>query len=698
MTTGSIGDTGRDGASSGAITSADGPQAVSGRRLWLIIGALLMGLLLAALDQTIVATALPTIVGDLGGASHLSWVVTAYLLASTASTPLWGKLGDMYGRKVFFQAAIVIFLVGSVLSGLSSSMTELIAFRALQGIGGGGLMIGAQTIIGDVVPPRDRGRYQGLFGAVFGLSSVIGPLIGGLLVDNLSWHWIFYINLPIGIVALAVTAAVLPSHLSRVRHVIDYLGALLVGLAATSFVLLTSLGGTTYPWGSAEIVILGAAGVALTVAFVVVERRATEPVIPLHLFANRVFAAASAIGFVVGFAMFGAITFLPLFLQIVKGVNPTVSGLRLLPLLGGLIVTSAGSGQLISRYGRYKIFPIVGTALMTVGLFLLSRLGPTTGTALTSLYMFVFGVGLGGVMQVLVIAVQNAVDYKDLGAATSGATFFRSMGGSFGTAIFGAIFANLLTGNLSHYLKGVAVPAGLSGSSVSPAALAKLPPQVHAGYVQAYAHSLQTVFLVAVPVAGVAFLLTWALPELQLRKTTEATHTGDVFALPTDRSSLKEMERALTVLARKENRPELFRRIAARAQVDLEPVLCWLLLCIDRHPERSIGELACPPAMSAERVQELVQRLATQGLVVMHSDGSGSAADGGRPVLTPAGRDTVAKLIEARRQGLAKLLEGWSPEEHDELVALLHRLGREMLDDRRPPQRKQVLAGSAAGA
>ncbi len=619
MTTGSIGDSVRDGASSGAIASADGPQPITGRRRWLIIGALLTGLLLAALDQTIVSTALPTIVGDLGGASHLSWVVTAYLLASTASTPLWGKLGDMYGRKVFFQAAIVIFLVGSVLSGLSSSLTELIAFRALQGIGGGGLLIGAQTIIGDVVAPRDRGRYQGLFGAVFGLASVIGPLIGGLLVDNLSWHWIFYINLPIGAVALAVTAAVLPSRLSRVHHVIDYLGALLVGLAATSFVLLTSLGGTTYPWGSAEIVILGVAGVALTVAFVVVERRAAEPVVPMYLFANRVFAVASAIGFVVGFAMFGAITFLPLFLQIVKGVSPTLSGVRLFPLLGGLILTSAGSGQLISRYGRYKVFPIVGTALMTVGLFLLSRLGPSTSTALTSLYMFVFGVGLGGVMQVLMIAVQNAVDYKDLGAATSGATFFRSMGGSFGVAIFGAIFANLLAGNLAHYLKGVTLPPGLSGSSISPAALAKLPPQVHGGFVQAYAHSLNTVFEVAVPVAGVAFLLTWLLPELKLRKTTEATHTGDVFALPTDRSSVQEMERALTVLARKENRPELFRRLAARAHVDLEPVLCWLLLCIDRHPERSVGELACPPAMSAERAQELVQRLVAQGLVTVRA-------------------------------------------------------------------------------
>ncbi len=661
--------------------SAEGPLNVSGRRLWLIIGALLAGMLLAALDQTIVSTALPTIVGDLGDASHLSWVVTAYLLASTASTPLWGKLGDMYGRKLFFQAAIVIFLVGSVLSGISSSMTELIAFRALQGIGGGGLMIGAQTIIGDVVSPRDRGRYQGLFGAVFGVTSVIGPLIGGVLVDDLSWHWIFYINLPIGVAALAITSAVLPRRLSRVHHVIDYLGAVLVALAATSFVLLTSLGGTTYGWGSAPIVIMGVAGVALTVAFALVERRAPEPVIPLKMFANRVFSAASAIGFVVGFAMFGAITFLPLFLQIVKGVNPTVSGLRLLPLMAGLLLTSTGSGQLISRYGRYKVFPILGTAFMTLGLFLLSRMDASIGTVLSSVYMFVLGVGIGGVLQVLVVAVQNAVDYEDLGAATSGVTFFRSMGGSFGVAVFGAIFANVLTGNLTHYLKGVKLPSGLTGASVSPQSLAKLPASVHSGYVQAYAHSLQTVFLVAVPIAAVAFALSWLLPELRLRKTTETADLGHAFALPTDRSSVQEMERALTVLARKENRPELFRRLVARAQLELEPVVAWLLLRIDRHPEYDVAQLARPPRVSLERARELVEQLVGEGFLV--------AQDGGPPQLTAEGRATVTKLAEARREGLSELLDGWSPSEHDELVALLRRLTAELLDDdqQRPPPR-----------
>src|SRR6266487_2326665 len=358
-------------------------------------------MLLAALDQTIVATALPTIAGDLHGLSHLSWVVTAYLLASTVSTPLWGKLGDLYGRKVFFEASIVIFLIGSALCGLAHSILVLIVFRAVQGIGGGGLLTGAQTIVADVVPPRDRGRYQGLFGSVFGVTSVSGPLIGGFFVDNLSWRWVFYVNLPIGAVALAVVAAVLPGHLRRAPHRIDYLGTVLLAGAATSLVLLTSLGGTTYAWSSAPIFILGGAAVVLGAAFV---------------------WAASGIGFVVGFALFGTIAYLPQYMQIVKGVSPIVSGLRLLPLMAGLLTTSIVSGRLVSKWGRYRIFPIIGTATMTVGLYLLSHLGVATGVWLSSLYMLVLGAGLGASLQVLVVAVQNAVSYADLGAATGGTT------------------------------------------------------------------------------------------------------------------------------------------------------------------------------------------------------------------------------------------------------------------------------------
>ncbi|HWD85672.1 MAG TPA: MDR family MFS transporter [Solirubrobacteraceae bacterium] len=666
-----------------STTTGEAQVAVTGRRLWLIIAALLAGMLLAALDQTIVSTALPTIVGDLGDASHLSWVVTAYLLASTASTPLWGKLGDLYGRKLFFQAAIVIFLVGSALSGLSSSMSELIAFRALQGIGGGGLLIGAQTIIGDVVSPRDRGRYQGLFGAVFGVTSVIGPLIGGVLVDDLSWHWIFYINLPLGIAALAITAAVLPNQLSRVHHVIDYLGALLVALAATSLVLLTSLGGTTYAWGSAPIIILGVLGVLLIGAFVAAERRAAEPVIPLNLFANRVFSASSAIGFVVGFAMFGSITFLPLFLQIVKGVNPTASGVRLLPLMAGLLLTSIGSGQLISRTGRYKIFPVLGTAIMTLGLFLLSRLGTGTSTLLASVYMFVFGIGLGGVMQVLVIAVQNAVEYKDLGAATSGATFFRSMGGSFGTAVFGAIFANLLGGNLRSALHGVKLPAGLASASVSPSELARLPASVHSGYVHAYATSLQTVFLVAVPIAAVAFLLTWLLPEVPLRKTAGAVDAGHTFALPTQRTSSEELERALSVLNQREGRRQIFSELARRADLDLPPIFCWMLLRLDRHPDWDASRVAREASLGTERANAVITAMTDRGLVTtVSSDGS---LVGECLALTDSGREAVERLTAAGQARLQELMDGWDPERHDELWQLARRFGRQLLDDEQAP-------------
>jgi EmrB/QacA subfamily drug resistance transporter len=488
-------------------------------RIRVIFGALMLVILLASLDQTIVATALPTIVGDLGGLQHLSWVVTAYLLASTVTGPIYGKLGDLYGRKVVLQTAIVIFLVGSALCGIAQGMTELIVFRALQGLGAGGLMVTTIAVVGDIIPPRDRGKYQGLFGAVFGVSTVIGPLLGGFFVDNLSWRWIFYVNLPLGALALFVIGVVFHSRAEHVRHAIDYLGAATLAGGLACIVLFTSLGGTTEPWGSVQSIALIVIGVVLLVVFLLVERRAQEPILPLELFRNRTFAVTSAIGFIIGLALFGSITYLPLFLQVVKGMSPTRSGLQLTPMMAGLLVTSIAAGRAISRFGRYRPFPIVGTAVMIAGMVLLARLNVHSSTRTAALDMLVLGLGLGMVMQVLVLAVQNAVEFRVMGVATSGSILFRQVGGSIGLAIFGAIFSNSLHSKLAAYLPpGAHVP-----KTVSPAVIKRLPPKLHDAYAHAVAASLHPVFVTAAVLSVVAFLLTWLLREIPLRTTSRAT-------------------------------------------------------------------------------------------------------------------------------------------------------------------------------
>ena len=678
-------------------------ETITKRRLWFILGALLLGMLLAALDQTIVSTALPTIVGDLHGGSHLAWVVTAYLLASTVSTPLWGKLGDQYGRKTFFQASIVIFVIGSALAGFSHTMTELIAFRAVQGLGGGGLMVGAQTIIGDVVSPRDRGRYMGLFGAMFAVATVIGPLIGGLCVTYLSWRWVFYINLPLGILALFVTGAVLPGHLRRVAHAIDYAGSLLLAASATSLIIFASLGGISWAWVSTPSIFTAVLGVVLAVAFLFAERSAAEPVIPLKLFRERVFNAASAVGFVMGFAMFGALTFLPLYMQIVKGVSPTASGLRILPLMVGMLGASVTSGRLVTRWGRYKIFPILGTALMTVGAYLLSLIDASTNAWVLAGYMFVFGVGMGLIMQVLVVAVQNAVSYEDLGVATSSATFFRMIGGSFGTAVFGAIYAIVLNHTIAPTL--AKVPSSFLKSfnpqTINPSVLGKLKSTAegllfYTKYIDAVTHSIQIVFLVAVPISFVAFLLSFLLPEVELRKTVQTVDVGEVNGMPDPRSSLREMELALTRLSDRENRVELYQTLAQRAGIDLPPRSVWLLYRLADQPACTVNDVAQRLKVGADLIQPGVDGLLAAGMIEERRRGAECDL-----ALTNAGTAALEKLTDARRAGLTELLEGWNPEEHPEIIEMVKDLAHSLLaDDKRlvADAMPRVVAGAGASA
>ncbi|HEY6089346.1 MAG TPA: MDR family MFS transporter [Gemmatimonadaceae bacterium] len=663
-----------------AIRTPVPPSPLSHRQILIAFSGLVLAMLLAALDSTIVSTALPTIVSELGGLEHLAWVVTVYLLAQTIVTPIYGKLGDLYGRKIVLQSAIVLFLIGSALCGLSQNMMQLILFRAIQGLGGGGLAVTTQAVVGDIIPPRDRGRYQGIFGAVFGLSSIAGPLLGGYFTTHLSWRWIFYINLPLGVGALVVLAATLPSLGARLVRTIDYAGAALLAVVLSSITLLSDLGGTSYSWSSPLTIGLIAVSLLALFFFVLVERKAIEPVLPLHLFRQQTFVITSAVGLIVGFALFGSVTYFPLYLQVVKGVSPTASGMQMVPMMGGMLVTSIASGQLISRTGRYRIFPVLGTAVMTVGLFMLSRLTPSSGNAAASLLMLVLGVGLGMVMQVLVIAVQNDVEYRDLGVATSGATLFRLIGGSLGTAILGAIFAGRLSANLARVR-----PPGGAPQSMSIQSLLHLPPASRAAYSQAFTSALDSVFLVATVVCTIGFVLTWLLPERPLRATVAAAardagnEAGEAFARPSDEDSVAaHLYASLSSLADRDVQRQHILQIVERAGETLTPFAAWLLIQLERSPDQDPFEMARSRGIPDERVNEALDEL--RGRTLISGQGREAITP---PQLTSSGCEVLDRLVSARRAHLAELAAEWDPSQQKDAGEYLRSAVRDLIPNAR---------------
>ncbi|BBY00968.1 MDR family MFS transporter [Mycobacterium seoulense] len=642
-----------DAAPSGALVD---PQ----RRNFIFV-AILLGMLMAALDQTIVATALPTIVANLGGAGHQSWVVTSYLLASTIITALVGKFGDLFGRKRVFQAAVVFFVAGSVLCGLSSSMGMLVASRALQGIGGGGLMVTAMALIGEVIPLRDRGRYQGAMGAVFGVTTVIGPLLGGYFTDHFTWRWAFWINVPISVVVFFVAAAAIPALSDRTRPVIDYTGILFVGLGAAGLTLATSWGGTTYPWGSPMIIGLFVGSVMALCVFAWVESRAAAPILPTRLFGSPVFTVCCGLSFVVGFAMLGALTFLPTYMQFVDGVSATTSGLRTLPMVLGMLTTSMGSGVIVGRTGRYKVFPVAGTAVMAVAFFLMSRMDPSTSVLVQSLFLVILGAGIGMCMQTLVLIVQNTVGFDDLGVATSGVTFFRTIGSSFGAAIFGSLFTNFLHSRIGPALVASRAPAA---AAASPEALHRLPRQAAAPIVAAYSESLTHVFGWAVPVALAGFVLALFLREVPLREMHDSTiDLGDAFGMPNTETPDQMLEGAVERMLRGAPGMRL-RSIAMRPDCRLDVAGLWGVLRINRYGEMygtaRLTDIADYLRIPFEVLEPTFSRLIATGY---------ARGDGNQLWLTPAGAQQVDYVHS--------LLVGW----------LVDKLARSPGFDGRPDRR-----------